>query len=168
MSAITIEQARKVLETVDAGLTQGVGDPRPGKMCVEAAVCYGLGEEHSDRPSCVAPAVRNFKIQLNDRANWDDDMDRAVGLRRIAVAQLGSVGILDEEKFGADVARLAGISLASCCMYCESEGRFEAGCLGRAIARLEPEARRKGIEAAIEALRLQNCPGVKLMDELGI
>lgn len=30
---------KAVLEVVDAGLTKGLGEPIPGNMCVEAAVC---------------------------------------------------------------------------------------------------------------------------------
>jgi len=39
---ITREMATKVRDTVAAGLVQGVGVQEPGKMCVEAAVCYAL------------------------------------------------------------------------------------------------------------------------------
>ena len=89
MTAITKELATKVLSIVDAGLIMGVGVAEPGKMCVEAAVCYALGEPHGDKPTCVGPAVRNFKIRLND-SRWSSDTARAKGLRRIAIAQLGS------------------------------------------------------------------------------
>jgi hypothetical protein len=40
---VTEELSRKVLEVVDAGLVSGMGEPTPGKMCVEAAVCYAMG-----------------------------------------------------------------------------------------------------------------------------
>lgn len=39
---MTPEIAKKLLETVDAGLISGVGNPIPGEMCVEAAVCYAF------------------------------------------------------------------------------------------------------------------------------
>ena len=58
MVEITHAVARKVLNTVDAGLVLGVGKPILGQMCIEAAVCFALGEPHGDEPSCVAPAVR--------------------------------------------------------------------------------------------------------------
>lgn len=41
---ITKEIAQKVRDTVDAGLSEGVGKPIPGQMCVEAAVCFALGQ----------------------------------------------------------------------------------------------------------------------------
>ncbi len=40
----TTDTARRVLEVMDAGLIKGVGEPEPGKMCVEAAMCYALGD----------------------------------------------------------------------------------------------------------------------------
>ncbi len=36
-------KARKLLEVVDAGLCSGLGEPIPGQMCVEAAICFALG-----------------------------------------------------------------------------------------------------------------------------
>lgn len=95
--------ARRVIEVVDAGLVQGMGEPIPGKMCVEAAVCYALGLPHNDEPPCVSPAVRRLTIQLNG-ARWSSPQARARGLRRLAVAALGA---LDEIEFGSRVARLA-------------------------------------------------------------
>lgn len=95
---ITRELAQKVLAVVDKGLSEGLGDPIPGKMCVEAAVCYALGEDHDDKPSCVANAVRSVKIYLND-SDWPSKKARAQGLRRLAIAQLGSKGKINEPKF---------------------------------------------------------------------
>jgi hypothetical protein len=94
---ITREIAAKVLEVVDAGLVHGIGNPMPGQMCVEAAVCFALGLSHGDEPSCVLPALRSLKIRLND-SSWSSDQERAKGLRRLALAQLGSDGV-DESEF---------------------------------------------------------------------
>jgi hypothetical protein len=103
---IDIELARKVLAIVDAGLVKGMGTPEPGKMCVEAAVNYALGAEHGDEPACVAPALRQLKIRLNDSA-WSSGQARAKGLRRLALVQLGSADHLDEKEFAQRCARLA-------------------------------------------------------------
>ena len=84
--------ARKVLETVDAGLVNGMGKPVPGQMCVEAAVCFAYGLPHSDNPPCVGSAVRSFKIKLND-ARWSSVAARTQGMRALAIAQLGSDAI---------------------------------------------------------------------------
>jgi hypothetical protein len=98
--------ARKVLTTVDAGLSKGMGTPEPGQMCVEAAVNYALGADHGDQPACVSPVLRRLKIRLND-SNWSSKEARAKGLRRLALAQLGSAGALDEKEFTRRVVRLA-------------------------------------------------------------
>jgi hypothetical protein len=95
---ITEEIARKVLTIVDAGLTKGRGLPVPGEMCVEAAVCLALGLPHSDDPPCVSRSLRTLKIRLND-ASWSSPQLRAQGLRRLALIQLGSRGIIDERAF---------------------------------------------------------------------
>jgi hypothetical protein len=96
---ITLDQARKVLEVVDAGLSGGMGSPVPGKMCVEAAVCFALGQPHGDEPECVNAAVRRFKIVLND-AKWSSNQARAAGMRKLAIAQLGTNDkFFDENKF---------------------------------------------------------------------
>lgn len=89
---MTKSKIAKLLDVIDAGLVSGLGQPEPGKMCVEAAVCYVLGLKHSAEPACVSPYVRGYMIRLND-ANWSSNAARAKGLRRAAVAQLGSDGI---------------------------------------------------------------------------
>src|SRR6187200_3736661 len=90
--------ARKVIEVVDAGLVSGVGNPVPGQMFVEAAVCYAMGLPHGDDPYTVSTVLRALKIRLND-STWSSARSRATGLRRLAVAQLGSQGVLDEIEF---------------------------------------------------------------------
>src|SRR5262245_31084708 len=94
---LTKDHARKVLEVVDAGLCDGKGIPTPGQMCVEAAVCFALGLPHGDDPPCVGRAVRGFKISLNDSC-WSSNEARAKGLRRLAIAQLGS-DCIDQTEF---------------------------------------------------------------------
>ncbi len=106
MKLIDESLARRVLEVVDVGLVFGLGMPVPGKMCVEAAVCFALGEPHGDQPSCVGAAVRSYKIRLND-SRWSSDAARTKGLRPLAVAQLGSDKI-DQRAFDQYIV-LAGI-----------------------------------------------------------
>ena len=93
---ITRDIAIKVRDTVDCGLSSGLGQPIPGEMCVEAAVCFALGLPHSDEPICVSKAFRSLKISLND-GPWSDNKARAKGLRRLAIVQLGSSEIDDNE-----------------------------------------------------------------------
>lgn len=100
--------ARKVIALINHGLTDGVGNPRPGEMCVEAAICYALEESHGDNPSCVDDHLRSFKIGLND-CSWSTDKARARGLKRLAIASLGSDRLLlshypnEKHKFNAHV-----------------------------------------------------------------
>ena len=105
MTQITREIAQKVLNTVDAGLTKGIGKSIPGQMCVEAAVCFALGLPHGDEPDCVAPSLRALKIRLND-LDWSCNQARAKGLRELALLQLGSKENLDEVEFVKRVAML--------------------------------------------------------------
>jgi len=102
MFEITREIAIKVRDTVDAGLVKGIGIQIPGQMCVEAAVCYAMGLPHSDEPPCVSAAVRSLKIGLNDSA-WSSDEIRGRGMRRLALAQLGSAGTVDDAEFNRRV-----------------------------------------------------------------
>lgn len=100
---ITVAVARKVLKVVDAGLGTGLGDPKLGKMCVEAAVCYAMGEVHGDHPRCVTHAIVKTKININDHDVFEifdngvkNNKLRAKVLRRLAIAQLGSRGVITD------------------------------------------------------------------------
>jgi hypothetical protein len=106
MSEINEALACRVLETVDAGLSSGLGIQKPGEMCVEAAVCYAMGLPHSDQPTCVSRAVRQLKITLNDQ-DWSSKQSRALGLRRLAIAQLGSNNVVNDIEFAKRVSELA-------------------------------------------------------------
>ena len=100
--AITKKLSQRVLEVVDAGLSSGLGNRKPGEMCIEAAICYALDLPHGDKPPCVGTAVRAFKIKLNDAA-WPSNKARTSGMRRLAIAQLGS-DTIDQNTFRTIVA----------------------------------------------------------------
>lgn len=102
MNTLNEDLARKVLEVVDQGLVIGKGEPIPGKMDVEATVCYAMGLPHSDKPPCVGKSVRSFNIRLND-SPWSSDKARAIGMRKLAIAQLGS-DTIDQKAFAAIIA----------------------------------------------------------------
>jgi hypothetical protein len=106
MKQATRETAEKVIELLSHGLTSGIGKATPGKMCVEAAVCYAMGLPHSDEPVCVSSAIRAFKIRLNDSA-WSSPKTRASGMRRLAIIQLNSEGAIDGVEFAKRVAEMA-------------------------------------------------------------
>ena len=78
---ITQELVTKIHTLLDAGLVQGLGEPQPGKMCVEAAIAYSLGLNHGDDPGCVLEPLRRLKIRLNDSIHWTSNKARAEGLR---------------------------------------------------------------------------------------
>jgi hypothetical protein len=144
--------ASKVLWVVDHGLVSGIGEPEPGKLCVEAAVCYAMGLPHSDRPTCVGFAVRAFKIRLND-SRWSSPEARAKGMRKLAIAQLGSDAI-DQKEFKRIVAeqtirRIVPIALRAAAKRVPAHAdRLEA-----AAARCEAEGDRKAAEAARSVAR---------------
>lgn len=105
---ITKADAACVLSIVDRGLVDGMGRPEPGQMCVEAAVAYAMGEQHHDHPACVDEDLTSIKVKMNDAAIWDRDDDlRAAGLRRLAIAQLGSKDRFNEERFWKSVNKQA-------------------------------------------------------------
>ena len=81
--------AARLREIIPHGLVSGVGLPEPGRMCVEAAVCYAMGLPHGDEPTCVNAAARRAKIVLNDAA-WSSKAARAAGMLDASIAQLGS------------------------------------------------------------------------------
>src|SRR5690348_11285060 len=92
-----------MLLVIDQGLVSGIGIPEPGKMCVEAAICYALDLPHGDNPKCVANAVRQLKISLNDKL-WSTPAARAKGLRKLAILQLNTKNNIDEVEFSIRVA----------------------------------------------------------------
>lgn len=90
-----VQQLRDVIAK---GLVGGLGNRKPGQMCVEAAVCYVLGLKHGDNPaSCVGAVDRAFAINLND-AWWSSVQARAEGLVEFAIAHLGSVTVTEEQR----------------------------------------------------------------------
>lgn len=87
-----------MLALIDKGLSSGLGEPKPGEMCIEAVVCHAMGLPHGDNPPCVAPMLRSLKIRLND-AKWSSKVARSRGMRRLGLVQLGSKDHLDEGEF---------------------------------------------------------------------
>jgi hypothetical protein len=169
MNEITREVAEKVVSVVNAGLVSGLGRPEPGQMCVEAAVCYAMGLPHGDNPTCVSPALRRLKIGLNDCV-WSSPQARAKGLRRLAVAQLGSAGVLDDREFARRVAEMTirrvvpvGLRVAAkknpafadrleaAAVRCEQEGTREASRHAREIASAAAYAAYAAASAADDA-----------------
>ena len=152
---ITREIAAKVLSTVDAGLVSGMGKPIPGQMCVEAAVCYAMGLPHGDEPTCVSPALRALKIKLND-SKWSSPAARAGGMRRLAIAQLGSADTLDDAAFikrASDLAIHTYVPLALRAAASIHNDNAHKAALEAAAVRCEEEGTRAAASNAAYAAR---------------
>jgi hypothetical protein len=102
---ITQAHITKIHALIDKGLTHGLGKQKPGEMCVEAAICYALDLPHGDDPGCVMGPLRDLKIRLND-SRWSSNKARGEGMRRLAIAQLGSKDTVDAKEFSVRVARM--------------------------------------------------------------
>jgi hypothetical protein len=87
---------------LERGLCAGIGTP-DGQVCIEAAICMAMGLPFGDDPTCVDPAVRVFKIALNDAA-WSSPRARAKGLRDLGIAQIGSRDSVDGAEFSRRLA----------------------------------------------------------------
>jgi hypothetical protein len=129
---------QKYHQILDRGLSLGLGE-QGRQVCIEAAICEALGLPHGDDPKCVAASVRRFKIRLNDSTRWSSPMARANGLRDLGLAQLGSLGVVNDVKFAKEVAgqtiRLIlpkllrtvrlGTEAEAIAVRCEQEGTYE-------------------------------------------
>jgi hypothetical protein len=148
---ITEAIAIKVRDTVDAGLVSGVGQPIPGQMCVEAAVCYALGLPHGDDPPCVSRALRSLKIGLND-AQWSGAQSRAKGMRRLALAQLGSRDALDDRELMRRVTEMTiRVSVPSALRCAAKLNPKHSDALEAAAVRCEREGTPNSARAAAAA-----------------
>lgn len=108
LKVIDINVVKRVIALANQGFVSGLGNDEPGMMCVEAAVSYAMGADTDDGPTCVAPVLRSYKISLNDQIGWDDDMSRGKGLKRIAIAQLGTNKKFRDEVFLKHVNEIFG------------------------------------------------------------
>jgi hypothetical protein len=148
---ITREIAVKVRDVVAAGLVSGMGEQKPGEMCVEAAVCYALGLPHGDDPGCVSQPLRQLKMRLND-AQWSSPKARADGLRRLALAQLGSAGVLDDAEFVRCVAEMTIRKAVPIVLRAAAKRNAKhADALEAAAVRCEQEGTRQAAKHAADA-----------------
>lgn len=136
-------------EIIGAGLVDGLGEPRPGELCVEAAICLALGEPHGDEPSCVHAADRDFAVVIND-AKWSSPQERAEALLPLALAQLGTAGQYRSRwvKLLAEniVRRVVPMALRAAASRQDNETRRNA--LRHAATRCEEEGTPEAAEAA--------------------
>lgn len=87
---ITKDIIEKVLNIITGGLENGAGN-NLNTFCVQQAVSKACNHiEYNDHPIfCVDDQVVSFGIRMNDRG-WSSRKARADGMRRFAVAELGS------------------------------------------------------------------------------
>lgn len=102
---VDLNLAKKVNKIVSKGLSFDLGKPKPGRMCVEAAVCYAIGQQHGDHPICVDHDLSRAKIELNDNFSGTNKA-RAHALRRVAIAQLGTRDTLDTSALEDEILNL--------------------------------------------------------------
>jgi hypothetical protein len=138
-------------------------------MCIEAAVCYALDLPHSDDPPCVSPAVRAVKIALND-SEWSSKAARAKGMRRLAVAQLGTKDVINDAEFAKKLAEKTirlmvpralrivaplipahADKLEAAAVRCEADGNCDAASDASCAARAASYAARAASYAASDA-----------------
>lgn len=170
----------KYNDLLGRGLCCGVG-AEGGQVCIEAAVSLVLGEGLDDKPTCVASAVRHFAVRLND-SRWSSAQARAKGLRDLGLAQLGSVGFVDDVAFAKRLAELhirellpaflrevvpGTADLEAAAKRCEEEGSADAA---DAAARSAADAAADrcllmSAGIAVRVLREMGSPGVKLLDQ---
>ena len=155
------EIARKVIDAVTPGLSEGLGKPIPGHMCVEAAVCYALGLPHSDDPGCVESSVRSLKIALNDISQWSSNHARAKGMLRLAVAQLGSLGVVDGMIFSQMIAEMTIRNIVPIAL------RSVKGIAANQLILLENAAVRCETEGSVESARATLAAALSSADAAG-
>lgn len=91
-----------ILRKFRFGLQSGLGNGGDGHMCVQHVVSRALGEGRTDNPTCVKQSVTGYGIALNDAPGWSSHKARAEGLKRFAVAQLGTSSddyVFDDEEW---------------------------------------------------------------------
>jgi hypothetical protein len=161
------------------GLCKGIGK-RGSQVCIEAAICEALGLPHNDDPVCVSKAVRNYKIAIND-ANWSSPEARAKGLRDIGLAQLGSLGVVDDVAFSTRLAELTirelipsllravfpdNETLQSAALRCEQDGTNAAAyaASSAAYAAAYDKYLLLSVSLAMRVLRELCSPGCELLE----
>lgn len=114
MKKITLTHITNLLKLFECGLVNGAGHG-VNHFCVQQAVHRVMDDdlknhEKSDRPPnwCVQERLRGFGIHMNDADGWRDNTARAEGLKRFAIAELGSSKIS-----GAEFHKRLAVKIAS-------------------------------------------------------
>lgn len=163
------QAARKVLEIIDKqkGLPSDIFGYTPGSrngLCVEAVIVLAtenstkkqIIDEYDDDPTCVNDNVRSISIRLNDSKKWTSAKCRGEGMKRLAIAQLGSKEI-DSEKLDNALKKHLW-------QYDYDQGNLDLDSL-----KFLPRSKRNQYladvaEGVVQALIECDCPGTKFLD----
>ena len=99
---LTYEQLTQYDELLRRGIYSNI-ESRNGKMSLETVLSTILDLKPGDRPHGLSPAVRKFITQLSN-ADWSSPEARAHGLYDLGLAQLGSLGAVNDIKFARHLA----------------------------------------------------------------
>jgi len=96
---VTRESCLRLLNLIDKGLSSGLGRSTSSRMNIESCTQFaGLIYD-----KYVSKDVGIFTAELNDSENWHTNLNRVKGMRKLALAQLGSSKI-DSSKFCENLA----------------------------------------------------------------
>jgi hypothetical protein len=94
---ITKEHVQNLIHLLTFGLIHGAGSEYEAhkKFCVQQAVHKvirgDLESYRNDHPAgCINEELLSFGIRLNDHGGWKDNQRRAAGLKRFAIAEMGT------------------------------------------------------------------------------
>lgn len=154
---ITPEIVTKLIKVIGSSLYGSAGTmTKPGTFCVQQAVSKAIGEPHlDDSPTpCVSDELIKFGINLNDR-DWPSNNARARGLKRFAVAELGSRDHVNPDEFDRLVADMWNKKYEKKCWYAST------AC---GVLDLAPDAALAEVaEMAVQALKKLKTPGSKFL-----
>jgi hypothetical protein len=124
---ITIHHVLKLIKILDKGIIHGAGETVE-EFCVQQAVHRVLLDDPedayaSDNPPnwCILDQIRAFGIHLNDQGGWKDNRSRARGLKRFAIAELGSSKLNSYEFFTKLRGALARRTGADPAFFCDGD-----------------------------------------------
>lgn len=98
MSEISKEVVLLIIADLERQLASSAENSVAGRMIVQQAVCAAFAERYLETPSTVAPMLSAVTIGLNN-ATWSSDFECGKGMRRLAIAQLGTAKDFDSNRF---------------------------------------------------------------------
>ncbi len=176
---ITKEHVFNIVDKIDrqGGLPRGLTDTVNGNtsLCVEAVINHVVHQEYGqDNPACVSPLIRSLSISLNDDYSWSSPYCRGEGLKRLAIAQLGSNSLDQEELERKLVEKLRHVFLNSTRIdqlvprlyshYLSSATTSEILFNAIRVNSYNNQNLTELAEVVVSVLKEMNCPGTKFLD----